>query len=184
MAVDRTQFKRSFSIKLYIFRVTVILLPLHRKHLTLCATNDLMPQLDFYQFLRSGQMEGLTIGSKETDVINLLGQPTEIEDYGRKGRFLHYDYLRFGINDGYLSDVTYFFYNTEACFSIQLEEETYQIKDATPLTTVLSLLNECKVSWEIPFQESNLDYALVKLKNGIKIYYQLYTNKLDASQGI
>lgn len=138
-----------------------------------------MPQFDFYQFLRNGQMAGLTIGSKEADVINLLGQPIEIEDYGSKGRFLHYDYLRFGINDGYLFDVTYFFYNTQACFLIQLEEETYQIRDATPLTTVLSLLNEWKVLWEIPFQESNLDYALVKLNNGIKIYYHLYTNKLE-----
>jgi len=138
-----------------------------------------MPQPDFYQFLLNEQMTELTIGFKETDVTSLLGQPSEIEDYGKKGKFLHYDYLRFFINDGNLFDITYFFYNTQASFTIQTEEKKYEINDSTPLTAILSLLNEQQVSWEIPFQESNLDYAVVKLNNGIKIYFHLGSNRLE-----
>jgi hypothetical protein len=138
-----------------------------------------MQQLDFYQFLRNGLLTGLSVGCKESEIFKLLGHPAEIEDYGRKGKYLHYDYLRFGLTDDCLSDITYFFYNTKAHFKIQSGEEIYQINESTPLTRVLNLLNEWEVPWEIPFQESNLDYAVVKLGNGNKIYYYLYTSKLE-----
>ena len=138
-----------------------------------------MQQLNFYQFLRNGLLTGLSGSFNESDIIKQFGQPTEIEDYAKKGKYLHYDYLRIGLIDDCLFDITYFFYNTNAHFTIQSGEETYQINESTPLTLVLNLLNEWKVPWEIPFQESNLDYAVVKLGNGNKIYYYLYNNKLE-----
>lgn len=138
-----------------------------------------MQQLDFYNFFRNGLSTMLTDRYKESDIIKLFGEPAEVEDYGNKGKFLHYDYLRIGVKDDHLFDITYFFYNTKANFAVEIGEETYQINESTPLTTMLYILNEWKVPWNIPIQESCLDYAVVNLGNGNKIYYHLHANKLE-----
>ena len=109
----------------------------------------------------------------------LVGPPSEVEDYGKKGKFLHYDFLRFGIIDRHLCDVSFFFYNTTASFSLTSDDRTYVIEKCTPLTSMLALLNEWGVNWEIPYQESNLDYSVVKVSNGIRIYYYLYDDSLE-----
>jgi hypothetical protein len=109
-----------------------------------------------------------------------MGPNTEIEDYGKNAKFLRYDYLRFGITEGHLSDITFFFYNTTVSFSLTSDDSTYAIEKCTPLTSMIALLNEWGLGWEIPYQVSKLDYAVVKVSNGIRIYYYLHDNSLES----
>jgi hypothetical protein len=138
-----------------------------------------MLQPDIYSFLNEGQIFGFNNNSKESDIVNKLGKPDEIEDYDNKGKYLHYDNLRFLITDKELSGIALFVMSSNVSYEIKVEDDVFVLNKNTPLTELLHLLNKIGLKWHIPYEQSKLDYLLVEIQSGVKIYYYLENNYLE-----
>lgn len=47
-----------------------------------------MQQVDLVQFLKDGHLAGFDNSCSEAEIIRVFGQPEEVEDYGKKGKYL------------------------------------------------------------------------------------------------
>ena len=138
-----------------------------------------MLHIDIQAFLKKGQLLDLDRNTTENVIVNKLGKPDEIEDYGSKGKYLHYSNLRLLLSEGELSGVALFFMNSEASFEVRIDEDVFTINKSTPLTELLHVLNKTGLRWHIPYEHSKLDYLLVEVQSGVKIYYYLENNYLE-----
>ena len=125
-------------------------------------------------FLKEGTMSNFNESTTESNIVALLGVPDEIEEYGNRTKYLHYKGLRFSIFENYLNGVTVFFYD----YKIILEGEVIHINENTPLISFLDLLNKLSLKWQIPYENSKLDYLSIITSKGVNIYYYFENGKL------
>lgn len=138
-----------------------------------------MLQLDVQKFLKEGYLfDAAEIGTEEL-AIGKLGKPDEIEDYDDKGKYLHYDNVRLLFYENRLGGIAMFFMNHESAFEINIDDEVFMLQKSMPLTSLLHMLNKIGLIWTIPYEKSKLDYLLVEVQSGVKIYYYLENNRLE-----
>jgi hypothetical protein len=138
-----------------------------------------MAEDDFNEFFRTGKL--LEFGQNTTAdwIVDKLGNPEEVEEYGNKGRYLHYGNLRLSITNGFLDRVTIFFMNYSDQYELRIGEEKITINKNTPICSILKTLNQLNLRWNIPYESSKLDYALIEVLPCIKIYYYLENGMLE-----
>lgn len=138
-----------------------------------------MLQLNIQKFLREGQLFPMDEIRTEDLVLNKLGKPDDVEDYGSKGRYLHYNNLRFLFSGNELASIAIFFMNYETSFEINIDDEVFVLQRDMPLTSLLRMLNEISLRWSISYEQSKLDYLMVEIESGVKIYYYLENDRLE-----
>jgi hypothetical protein len=136
-------------------------------------------QLDIIKFLKEGQLFEIREIETEDLTVKKLGKPDEIEDYGKKGKFFHYHNLRLSFFEDKLDGIAVFFRNSERTFEINVDDDVFVIGKNMPLTSMLHLLNTIGLKWTIQYEQSKLDYLLVEIQTGVKIYYNLENDHLE-----
>jgi len=109
--------------------------------------------------------------TNETDIINRLGQPSEIEEYGKFGRFLHYDNLRFSTFNKNLTGIDLFLINSNKSYEFPYDEDIFVINNKTPLLQILFLFNRIGLEWNIPYNNSKHDYLVIENGSNLKVFY-------------
>jgi len=135
--------------------------------------------LDLDLFFEKGTLFNFNIETTENDVINLCGEPDEIEDYGKKGKYFHYDNLRFLFSHSQLGGIDLFFFNSDFSFKKTVGEDVFIIDKNIELVTILLLLNNYNLKWNIPYEKSLQDYLLLETSSELKIYYYFYNCKIE-----
>lgn len=139
-----------------------------------------MVYVDFKLFLLEGKMFNFSENTSEAETIDMLGQPSDVEDYGKRGKFLHYDDLRLSIShNDQLEYVDYFFMNTDLSIKIELDEQSFLINKNFRVPQMLEFLNLHRLKWDIPYNLSRQDYLLIEVENGIRVYYYYPTEELE-----
>jgi hypothetical protein len=138
-----------------------------------------MVEYDFNEFLRTGKLLDFDQNTTEISIVDKLGNPEDVEDYGNQGKYLHYSNLRLSISHGFLDRITIFFMNYSNQLELKINAEKIIINKNTPISRFLNSLNELKLRWNIPYESSKLDYVLIEVMPCIKIYYYLENGKLE-----
>lgn len=138
-----------------------------------------MLKIDIQKFLKEGQLFPMNEIRTEDMVLNKLGKPDDVEDYGNTGRYLHYNNLRFLFSGNELSSIAIFFLNYETSFEINIDDQVFVVQKNIPLTSLLRMLNEMGLKWSVPYEQSKLDYLMVEIESGVKIYYYLENDRLE-----
>ncbi|KYP13815.1 hypothetical protein [Flavihumibacter sp. CACIAM 22H1] len=137
-----------------------------------------MKKFDFNLFFFRGEFNGITQVSTETDLINHMGKPDDVEDYGDNGKFFHYGEIRVSLNRR-VEYVDIFFINTDAKFDVSIEENYFLIDKNTTVSAIVHMLNLANLKWVISYEKSNLDYLLIEVGNGLSFYFYLSGDKLE-----
>jgi hypothetical protein len=138
-----------------------------------------MMQLNIRNFLEKGQLFDFNEIGTEKLLVARLGEPDDVEDYGDKGKYLHYKNLRFLFLQDSLDGIAIFFMNHETAFEVNIDNEVFIVHSGMPLTSLLHMLNKINLKWTIPYEQSKLDYLLIEIKSGVKIYYYFENNLLE-----
>lgn len=138
-----------------------------------------MHSFNIVQFLKEKQTFGFNNKTTKDEIIKKFGENFELEDYGSKGCYLHYDNFRFSIFNEQLHGIDLFFSNNISCFECSVSEQKFLINNNTTLLNILNLLNLLKLKWDIPFVKSNLDYLFIELYSGVYIIYYYEDEKLQ-----
>lgn len=138
-----------------------------------------MTNLNIQNFLKAGQLFDLNATETEESTIARLGKADEIEDYGDNGKFYHYDNARLQFLEGKLIGISMFFMNYDTAFEVNVDDEIFIIQKNMLLTRLIHLLNKLGLSWQIPYEQSRLDYLMLEVESGIKVYFYLENNRLE-----
>jgi len=130
-----------------------------------------MQTVDLLPFFIKGNLFDFDENTSEKRIIEVLGPPDEIEDYSGKGKFFHYNNLRFFLSENRLNGISIFFINSEEGYEVKVDEETFHINKNISLVKILQLLNQLELTWIIPYEQSKLDYLLVEVEKNLKIFY-------------
>lgn len=128
-------------------------------------------ELNIKAFISKGEIFGFNRQTLEKDIIEKLGKYPEIEDYGDKGKFLHYGNLRLSINEGKLDGIDLFLMNSNKNYECFIDNEVISINENVSLLKMLGFLNLFQIKWDIPYAKSILDYLLIELDSGVNIFY-------------
>lgn len=136
-------------------------------------------QVDIYTFLKEGRFLNFDGKTKEAGIVKEVGMPEEIEDYGRKGKYLHYHNLRFSLFEDSLVSIDLFFMGYSAEYTLTVEDDNVVICSDTPLIKIIDSLNKLGLKWSIPYESARLDYLLVEVASGVKIYFFLENGQIN-----
>lgn len=136
-------------------------------------------EVDIKRFIEKGELYGFTSNTNEEQVVSLLGQPDEVEEYLNKGKFLHYENVRFSLTKDRLNSIDIFLFATENEYLIKKDEDDFVLNANTSFASLLCLVNALNVPWEIPYAKSNMDYLLLELSSGVTIYYYYHNEKVE-----
>lgn len=138
-----------------------------------------MERFDFEKFIKHGSILGFSENSEESAIIEILGNPSEIESYTNGGKYLHYENVRFSFFQNYLNGITLSFYkNSINIVQCSSGNEIFSVNENTSLIEMIALLNKFKIRWEISYEKSKLDYLQITTSSSIEIYYYYYDSKL------
>jgi hypothetical protein len=138
-----------------------------------------MVQLDISIFFREGKLFDFDQNTKEIDIIQKLGNPSEVEEYGENGKYLHYDDLRFLILQGYLHSIDLFFMGNTNEYEIKIDNDIVAINSKISIIKILDILNKLGLKWNIIYESSKLDYLLTEVVSGVKIFYYFENGKIE-----
>lgn len=133
---------------------------------------------EFETLLKTGSLYGFNQSTREMDIIKILGDYTETERYGEQSKFVHYDNLRFSINDGKMNGISLSFYKTNLNFRLTVEDKIFDINQNVSVLRMLELLNYFSLEWEIPYKNSKLDYLQINTSSMLNIFYYYDTESL------
>lgn len=136
-------------------------------------------EIDIKEFISKGEIFGFNRQTLENNIIEKLGKCPEIEDYGNKGKFLHYDNLRLSINEGRLDGIDLFLMNSDKSYECFVDNEVISISENVSLLKMLGFLNLFQIKWNIPYAKSTLDYLLIELDSGVNIFYYYEEEKIE-----
>jgi hypothetical protein len=139
--------------------------------------------MDIKTFLLTGEIYGLNKGITEEDAIQKIGKIFEVEDYGSKGKYLHYDNLRLSISNGELTGMDLYLKNSEESYECNVLGETIAINKNTSLLKMLNILNQLELRWEISYMKSRLDYLQLEISSGVNIFFY-FEKEIIESMGI
>ena len=139
-----------------------------------------MIHLDIETFMVKGQLFGFNKETTETEVTERLGKGFEVEDYGKNGKYLHYENLRFSFSQERLTGMDVFLINSDKTYECNTPDGIVMINKTTSLLKMLSALNSLGLKWEIPYAKSKLDYLLIEISSGLKIFYYFEKEVLDS----
>lgn len=134
--------------------------------------------IDFRLFLQKGTVFDFSLNTSEADIVALLGNPDEIEKYGKNGKYLHFENIRLYIYKNYFNGVTIFFYLENFSIKESLEGVVLCVNQDTLLIDMLNILNKFSIKWDISYKNSALDYCVIMTSSGISIYYNYENGKL------
>ena len=139
-----------------------------------------MKDFDIQMFLTKGKFFNFFKESTIKNVIELLGNTYEIEDYGNGGKYFHYENLRlFFLNDK-LSGIDIFLFNSNKTYECLLETNKFEISENTSLLKFIQFLNLLKIKWVIDSENSNLDYLLLRISiSAVTIYFYFEEEKIE-----
>jgi hypothetical protein len=138
-----------------------------------------MNTLDLRTIFTSDNFLSLSRQMSERDVIRVMGLPSEVEDYGEAGKFLHYGSVRFSISGNHLDYVDCFFLNTDLNFKLNIDDQEFLIDKDCSVLTLIQILNMESLEWSISSEQSKLDYFVIDISKGTKVFYYLYKEKLE-----
>ena len=138
-----------------------------------------MVNFNIERYLKFGSVYEFTNQTSENEIYSILGKPSEIEDYGKNGRFLHYENLRLTITNDRLKVADLFLMNSDVNYTLGQDGEVLQINRKTSLLKILYFFNNSSLKWHIPFDKFKLDYLLVEVSSGLSIFYYYGTEELE-----